>query len=143
MQNALEKGIINLSDVQEQMLMNKIKEALSMHNYTIWQGSNGLWYTYLPDESKKNGRRLIKKTTQEKLNKDIAEYYDSNKKNYITFKDCYLSYRELKSEIVSNNTLVKYDSDYKRLFEETWLSSSDVTKVFGDKLDVFIIKRIQ
>lgn len=146
MQSALEKGIINLSDVQEQMLMNKTKEVLEMHKYKIWQGENGLWYTYLSDETKPNGRRLVKKKTQEKLNKSLVDFYSVNEqktKSVITFKKCYYSYRELKSEIVSNNTLVKYDSDYKRFFEDTWLSDYDITKVFGDRLDIFVIKRIQ
>ena len=144
LKNALDKGIISISDVQEQLLMSKIKDVLNMHKYKIWQGDNGSWYTYLPDESKKNGRRLIKKTTEEKLHETLLEFYDSeHKKDVITFKDCFLSYKELKTEIVSDNTIDKYDSDYKRFFENTWLEQCEIKKVVGDKLEVFIIKQIK
>ena len=144
MKNALDKGIIDISDVQEQLLMSRLKEVLEMHKYKIWKGDNGFWYTYLPDETKQNGRRLIKKKTEDKLHINLLEFYDDEKiKNIITFKDCFLSYKELKSEIVSSNTLAKYDSDYKRYFENTWLERCDIKKVVGDKLEVFIIKQIK
>ncbi len=144
MKNALDNGIINISDVQEQLHMSRIKEVLKMHKYKIWQGNNGLWYTYLPDVTKQNERRLIKKKTEDKIHLSLLEFYDNEeKKNITTFKDCFLSYKELKSEIVSNNTISKYDSDYKRYFENTWLENCDIKKVIGDKLEIFIIKQIK
>lgn len=144
LQDALNKGIINISDVQEQLFMSKLNDIIKMHKFKIWQGNNGFWYTYLPDDTKPNGRRLIKKKTEDKIHISLIEFYDSEKqKNIITFRDCFLSYRELKSEIVSSNTLNKYDSDYKRFFEETWLESYDIKKIVGDKLEVFVIKRIK
>lgn len=50
---ALEHGMINVSDVQEQIKMNKRKELLEKHPYSIWEGSDGNWYTYVPDDTKK------------------------------------------------------------------------------------------
>lgn len=45
--------MINVSDVQEQIKMNKRKELLEKHPYSIWEGSDGNWYTYVPDDTKK------------------------------------------------------------------------------------------
>ena len=56
--------MLNLSDVQDSMEAMKREELLKKHQYKIWQGKDGKWYTYLPDESKKDGRRLIKRTTE-------------------------------------------------------------------------------
>lgn len=144
LQNALDKGIIDISDVQEKLIMKRIDEIIEKHKYKIWQGDNGFWYTYLPDDSKQNGRKLVKKKTEKKLYEALLKFYDeTDKKDYITFYDCFLSYKELKSEVVSENTLDKYDSDYKRFFKGTWLEDCDIKKIMGDKLETFIIKRIK
>ena len=41
LQQAIDKGIINISDVQEQLYMSKINDIISQHKYKIWQGDNG------------------------------------------------------------------------------------------------------
>lgn len=76
---AIENGIINISDVQEKIEMTKRENYLNLHkqSYKTWQGTDGKWRTYLPDASKKDGRRLVKKVTEEKLNDAIVEYYQS------------------------------------------------------------------
>ena len=56
---------LSLEDVLE--LQNKMRETEIIQKHTenfstIWQGNNGRWYTYLPDESKKNRRKLIAKS---------------------------------------------------------------------------------
>jgi hypothetical protein len=47
-----ENGMIDLSYVQEQIEMKKRKDLLKRHSYKIYQGKDGKWYTYLPDENK-------------------------------------------------------------------------------------------
>ena len=32
--------------------MKENKRFLEQHRFDIWQGTNGKWYTYLPDEKK-------------------------------------------------------------------------------------------
>ena len=144
LQQAIDKGIINISDVQEQLYMSKINDIISQHKYKKWQGDNGFWYTYLSDNTKKNGRRLIKKKSLDKIHEAILDFYENESENrVITFKDCFSSYKKLKSEVVSNNTLSKYDTDYKRYFKDTWIENADITKITGDRLDIFIQKTIK
>lgn len=47
----LKAGILSLTDIQEQVDMNK-KQVLDLHKkmYNYWQGKNGKWYSYLPKE---------------------------------------------------------------------------------------------
>jgi len=49
---AIENDIINLEHVQEQMRMKEQQRILRQHPYKIWEGKDGKWYTYLPDEKK-------------------------------------------------------------------------------------------
>ena len=67
--------MLNLSDVQDSMEAMKREELLKKHQYKIWQGKDGKWYTYLPDESKKDGRRLIKRTTEKGIQGTLEDYY--------------------------------------------------------------------
>ena len=65
---------------------------LSMHKYKIFQDKDGRWKTTLPDETKKNGRRLIAKSKLEDLNGIIAEFYK-------------------KQEEIQNNPLLRFAED--------------------------------
>ena len=69
---AIENGMIDTALVQERIEMQKREELLGMHNYDIWQGSNGKWYTYLPDEQK--GRILKKRTSRKGIEDLVVEY---------------------------------------------------------------------
>lgn len=69
LQYALEHDMIDLSYVQDQCEIMKRKELLEKHPYTIWEGKDGKWYTYLPDEDK--GRKLIKRSTRESVENQV------------------------------------------------------------------------
>ena len=62
---AVENGMINVSYVQEQIKMKKRKELLEKHPYKIWEGNDGKWYTYIPNQEK--GRILKKRINKENL----------------------------------------------------------------------------
>ena len=49
---AIEHGMIDTALVQEKVEMQKREEILSKHPYNIWEGKDGYWRTYLPDEEK-------------------------------------------------------------------------------------------
>ena len=67
--------IIDLSYVQEMKEMAERDKYLQQHPYKIWQGKDGKWRTYLPDKTKANGRKLIKRTSEEDIKKEVAKYY--------------------------------------------------------------------
>ena len=66
---ALEHGMINMSDVQEQVEMNKREEILEKHPYDIWKGKDGNWHTYLPDKEK--GRIPKKSKSKSKVEQEV------------------------------------------------------------------------
>lgn len=114
---AIKNGIIDLEHVQEEIEMKEREEKLNNHTNKIWQGENGLWYTYLPDEKK--GRVLRKRKTEEEIKTLVIEYYKKREKQEkVTFKFAYDRWVKAHSvTFKSENTLIKYKSDYKRFFE--------------------------
>ena len=81
-------GMIDPVFVREQIEMQKRKEILEQHPFSIWQGKNGSWYTYLLNEE---GERVLKKRkNQQSLEDLVIEYYRSA---VPTVKSCF--YRSL------------------------------------------------
>ena len=74
LQKAIENGIIDLCTIQIELDMNERKKFLEKHENNIWQGSDNKWYTYLPDMTKSNNRRKIKKNTKEQLDDYIIDF---------------------------------------------------------------------
>lgn len=55
----IKEGIIAETFVQQQYELAMRNKYLTMHPWTISQGKDGFWRTYLPDEEKK--RKMVKK----------------------------------------------------------------------------------
>ena len=61
----IDNGMIDTAYVRDIIEMQKRKEILDKHPYKIWEGKDGKWYTYLPDEE--NGRVLKKRKTEKDI----------------------------------------------------------------------------
>ncbi len=79
MHYALENGMIDLAYVQEQIELNKRKELLEKHPYRIWEGKDGKWYTYFPDNDAK--RVLRKRKTKQDLEKLVCNFWEKKAEN--------------------------------------------------------------
>lgn len=53
----VEDIILSPEAISRAVYMVKREEYLKRHIYDIYKGKDGKWYTYLPDETKKFGRR--------------------------------------------------------------------------------------
>lgn len=126
LQIVLQKYNLTIEDVLELSEEMTRKEIINNHvrDFSpIWQGKNGRWYTYLPDDTKKSKRRQIAKSTEEKLNIEIIAYYkkldDAYSSKRITLQSFYpewLNYKALHTEASSymrriNNDWDKYYAD--------------------------------
>ena len=76
-----DSGKVDLSDVQDAIEMKERQELLRRHPYKITQGKDGYWRTYLPDDTKKDGRRQVKKKNQKKVEDEIVAFYKVKKEN--------------------------------------------------------------
>ena len=139
---AVENGMIDTALVQEKIEMQKRKEILEKHPYAIWEGKNGKWYTYLPDEEK--GRVLKKRNTKEQVEKIVIEYWSVNDTENFTFKNRFSAWMERQRECgISNNTINKYKADYNRFFRGEKIENMSVKDIDSEILETFFAKKIR
>jgi len=148
LQYALSNGIIDLLDVQEKIEMNKRKETLNKHPYSIWQGKNNLWYTYLPDETKNNNRTLKKRTSEESIYNLIVDYWENEhekvKAEPITLEKLFPEWLRFKSAHTNASSYVKrISADWKRYYEGEKIVKTPLIKLTGIQIDEWIHTKIK
>lgn len=139
---AIQNGIINIQDVQEKIEMNKKNELLKQHPYKIWEGKDGRWYTYLPDEQK--GRVLKKKTSKEAIENVLVSYYKEQSENP-TIKNVFEEWisEKLIYKEISKATYDRYITDFNRYFMTgNMFGNRKVKTITEDDIEKFIKETI-
>lgn len=117
---AIENGMIDLTYIQAQIDMKEREEILSKHPYKIWEGSNGKWYTYLPDEVK--GRVLRKRKTEKEIQDLVIAYWKKQEEQDYnpTIKEVFDEWnaRRLRLEKISKSSYDRYNQFYDRHYGE-------------------------
>lgn len=114
LQYAVEHDMLDVQYVQDQIEMLKKEELLKKHPYKIWQGKDGKWRTYLPDEEK--GRSMKKRNTEAEIKDIVAEYWKEKTENP-TVRELY---DEWISDKLKRQEIVKETRDrYNRQFDES------------------------
>lgn len=123
-------GIISIEQVRKDIENMKKNKYLEMHQNPVWQGQgkDTRWKTRLP-----NGK-IVAKAKKEDLEKVIIQYYSDPP----TFDDLYHQWRKFQDQMVSDNTTYKYDTDYKRYYQDTKFAKMDITKITEEDVKVFI-----
>ena len=113
----VDNGIIDLPNIQSIIEMKKRQELLDNHPYKIWEGSNGKWYTYLPDETK--GRVLKKKKTRKAIEDIVVEYQESVMSNP-TIDDLFNEWNDHRRDIgrIAKSSHTRIAQVYDRHFKE-------------------------
>ena len=134
---ALADDIIDIDDVRKKVEMKKRTEILKQHKYAITQGKDGCWRTYLPDSTKPNKRKQIKKSSKEKIEDVVVEYYEkAQKKESMTIEELYpewLKYYSLHTE--AEGTVKRVNSDWKKYYENDPLVKTTLEKISKVQLD--------
>lgn len=140
---AIDNGMIDVSYVQEQIEMNKRKEYLNRHTYKISEGRDGKWRTYLPD--KEHGRKMIKRSSQKEVEDIVIEFYKNieEKANPKTFDDIYHHWRKVQDNLISDNSVAKYNTDYKRYFDNSDFSKIPIEEITEEDIKVFIVNTVK
>lgn len=139
---AISEGIISVSSLQEQIDMQENKKILKQHKYSIWQGKNGKWYTYLPDEER--GKILKKRTSKEDIEEVVIKYY-KEKDEHPTVKKEFYNWLNKKYELaeISKGTYDRYIDDYKRFIEGKDIENKNISSLTESYLEDFIKKSIK
>ena len=115
---AIVNGIIDLSAIQDSIIMNERKKYLEKHIFSTWQGNDDKYYTYLPDDNNKRGKRLLKRTTKDALDDAIIAFYKAEE-NEPTVEAVFQSWIDEKLEYgeIQKQTYDKYKNNFVRFFQ--------------------------
>lgn len=143
----MENDKINIAYVQKMVDMNKT-EILEIHKqkFKYWQGKNGNWNSYLPKENiEPPYGRLVSKVSEERLMNAIIDYYLHEDKSVIvpTFKQTYQEWRAIKNLELSDNSILRYDSDYVRFFKDSDFESLPMNEINENTIRKFMLETIQ
>lgn len=130
LQMGIANGSIDIDALKQDVKMKKRETALARHRHNIWQGSDGNWYTYVPDDTKPKNRRKVKNKNRDSLIEYLVFFYTENEtqayvKPNITFKEVYEKWQDYCREVhnVTDRTIDKRDCDYRRFIQDTELDS--------------------
>lgn len=136
---ALDNGMIDLANIEAQVAEMEKNKYLGMHKSKIWQGSDGKWYTYLPDASTNSGRRMIKKSLKSDIEEAVIKFYKVDDEKP-TFDSVYKIWIEskLKYGEITKETYDRYQCDYARFFEGKKFKHLRFSEITSDTVEVFV-----
>ena len=140
-------GIIDLGSVQEQVAMKKREKILNRHPYAWWEGKDGKWRTYIPDESKKNNRRLVKRNTEQEITDYIVDFYEEeNKKETkgVSLAELYPEWLGFKSLHTNATSYInRIVADWRRYYISEKIIHTPIKELTCIQLDEWIHKTIK
>lgn len=144
----LDRCNISLEDARSEIEIMTDKKYLEQHASDIWQGADSRWRTYLPDDTQKSKRRLIAKSTREKIETEIITYYkklnSSKQREKITLRTFYqtwLDYKKLKSS--SSLYIRRIHSDWEKFYLNDSVIDIPLEKLSFDMLEEWALKKIR
>lgn len=134
-----QNGIINVPGLQQELHMKRKEKYLTDHPYEIWHGSNGSWYTYLPDNEK--GRILKKRKSKESIETLIIDYY---KELEPTIENIFMEWSNNKLEMkeIKKGTYDRYQRDFSRFFKKDDIEKMQMDAIDEEWLENFIKRTI-
>ena len=119
--------------------MTKRQKLLNNHPYKIWEGSNGKWYTYLPDEEK--GRILKKKNTKKDIENIVIVYWDEII-NSPTIEEVFNEWNDYRLELkkISNSSHTRLKQVFKRHYSK--FGKKRIRNVTEDEFIDFLERQI-
>lgn len=148
LQYLLSRSKLTLEDVQSEIENMRNEKYLKSHMYEIWQGNDGRWRTHLPDTTAKNGRRLIAKSTREKLDKEIIRFYKSTDEQeqakHVTLRTWYqtwLDYKKLQTR--SDMYIRRIASDWDNYYKDVSLIDTPIISLDYDILQEWALRIVK
>ena len=137
---AMSSGSIDIDKIKSAYDMAKKQKYLATHPYDIYQGKDGEWYTYLPDENKDGKRVKRHRKNREDLVNLICDFYAERDKKVPTFKEAFEMFQEysISMKQVVDSTYLRRETDFKRFFEGTLLADIPVNKISEYDLQYFL-----
>lgn len=148
LQNAMNTINIFSSDALNKSKDMKKNELLKKHTYTIYQGKDARWYTYLTeDDNPKKRRKIVKKSLKE-LEAYLITYYTNQEKNEkyanISLRKFYREWLDYKSESTkSTNYLRRIDNDWNKFYLNNPIIDIPIIELTKLSLESFVHRSIK
>ena len=148
LQFLLSRSKLSIEDVHCEMENMKNQKYLENHMYEIWQGNDGRWRTYLPDSTTQKERRLIAKSTREKLEKEVIRYYKSideqEQAKLVTLETWYLTWLDYKKlQTRSDMYIRRIASDWDNYYKTTPIIAIPIIKLEYDTLQEWALRIVK
>lgn len=140
-----ENGIINIDDVENAMKKSELERILKQHPYKI-TFSAGRWQTFVKDDTQKSGRKKLAKSTEEKLNITLYEYYKKQEKqlSHVTLKTLYPEWIEYKAlHTTASNYIRRINNDWDKYYKDSDIINKQIKQLDKLTLDMWAHKLIQ
>lgn len=148
LQYLLSRCKLSIEDVQSEMENMRNERYLQSHLYEIWQGKDGRWRTHLPDADSKSERRLIAKSTREKLEKEIIRYYKSideqEQAKKVTLKEWYHTWLDFKKLHTKASMYIRrIGSDWDNYYKNDALINIPLVNLEYDTLQEWALRKVR
>lgn len=95
------------------------RKILAQHPYSIFQDKDGRWKTTVKDETKKSGRRIIAKQTEQELQNQLIKYY-TTKEDDLYIQQYLPTLRNMFGEWLSYKSKHSKSTSYARRIKNDW-----------------------
>lgn len=138
----LRSGKITVDDLvsltTEEIMSNILT---NVHKHKISKGKDGRWNTRVPDKTKPNGLRSVKKATQSELFAYLLEFYglavvskslDNVYREWVEYKKTFVN---AKNKPLSISTTTRYLTDYENTFDTNEIIKRPISTITSIELE--------
>ena len=119
--------------------MESRQKLLSMHTHDVWLASDGYWKTKIKESD--GTKRLIKKKQKSDLEDVIIEHYKRLSLKNNSFKERFGIWINRQRDCArSGNTILKYESDYRRFFKGYPIEDININDINEEVLSRHILQ---
>lgn len=145
-------GIITFDDIvgsdKETMMKMILKEV---HRYSIMTGKDGRYVTYVPDDSKRNGRRQVRKKNKDEMLRYLLEFYmlDGCEVTFTELFNKWLLYKKKfigavnKNRGLSPSTIRRFERDYDKYLSHFEIANTPIKAITPVMLEAEIVSMIK
>lgn len=133
-QNDFDEVLKDLEDMKKKITIQKIIE--DNHNYEIYYSkSEQTWRTYLPDDTKRNHRRPVKRKNKEELENVVAEFYIEKKRqadrNAVTLRSLYKEWLIYRRDYTAakSKTIQENMTQWNHFFDKSELADMSIQDI--------------
>ena len=143
----LERDNLTLDGVVTEMTKKRKEQILQAHPYEIFQSKDGRYRTYVKDSSLSTGRRMIAKSTLQKLEDALVEHYEatnnSDAASLISLSMLYPDWIRYKALHVEATTIDRVKKDWKRYYADSEIINKPIRQITKLELDEWIHSMIR